>query len=322
MAAPKPHRMASYSRTAYYRPFPVSALNPFHGGKLAWRLGGLAEWALSKASAPQAAKKPLCKINYATMAGRAHLLQLRESLITVARTWSALPRLTVLSDGSWAKEEFESLFQWWPQEVRLLSPTDVRTDLQRQGNDALADFTATHPLSLKLGLIVGEASRGPCMFVDSDILWFRNPVKFLSSHDWCAGVASTTEAYGCFNRQLAEAICPEVLTPPLTNSGCVLLAGRLFSTDLQLEAVLRKITVREHEFNEQTIIAIAVRLCGQSLSPEFLINDFSEPLAWRPKYLNGRHGFARHYVRFMRHLLYRDALLLRLKNSLSLFRRS
>src|SRR6266705_3162328 len=93
------------SPTALYRPLPFSIFNPFHGAKFAWRIGGAAEWLVSKISPPAVAAKPPCDINYATMAGRGHLLQLRESLVTMARTWSALPRLTLLSDGSWTEAE-------------------------------------------------------------------------------------------------------------------------------------------------------------------------------------------------------------------------
>jgi hypothetical protein len=294
-----------------YRRFPLWAFNPFRRSQVAWRLGNLAEWILSKLSVPAFFPKPASDINYATMAGKAHLLQLRESLITVARTWSAVPRLTVLSDGSWSKTDAESFLEWWPQNLRFVNPEDVRANLRKQGRAKLASFTVTHPLSLKLGFIVAEACYRRCFFADSDILWFKDPSNLLSGHNWEAGVAATVESTGSLNRELARQICPEMLNPPFINTGVILLSGQLFGEPQRMDEILTKIKTPNHEFNEQTIIAAAVRSGGQILPQDFMINDFDRPFDPWPKHLNGKGGHARHYVRFMRHLLYRDALILR-----------
>jgi hypothetical protein len=294
------------------RPFPVPAFNPFHGGRMAWRIGAVAEYILSLSPPPRTAARPRLEgFRYITMAGRAHLLQLRESLVSLARCWSAIPGITLLSDGSWEEADFRKCFGWWPHELVVRTPGDVREELTKQGYEKLAEFTKTHPLALKLGFIVTEALRGRCFFVDTDILWLKDPVDLLGRHNWDAGVAASVETTGSFNRDLAQKFCPAVLEPPYTNTGFVMLSGKLFNGGLSLDEVLESISDRSHEFNEQTVIAIAVRLNGQNLPGDFLINEFSNPFEMRPAHLDGRDGWARHYVRFMRHLLYRDALILR-----------
>ena len=294
------------------RPFPVQILNPFHGGRAAWRIGTLAEYVLSLSRAPRGVSRPkLDGIKYITMAGKAHLLQLRESLISLERCWSAIPQITILSDGSWEESEFRECFNWWPYELEVCTPDAVRRQLKSQGHDVLEEFTKTHPLALKLGFIVSEGLGGKVMFVDSDILWLKDPVELLRRHDWDAGVAAAEEPTGTYNQDLAQKVYPVLLKPPFINAGMVLLQGQLFKRGDTIEHVIGNIGERSYEFNEQTIIAIAVKLNGQILPASFLINDFSDPFKMRPIVLDGRSGLARHYVRFMRHLMYRDALILR-----------
>ena len=285
---------------------------------MAWRIGAVAEYILSLSSAPRFGLRPrLEDLRYITMAGRAHLLQLRESLVSLVRCWSAVPAVTLLSDGTWSEVDGRKWFDWWPNDFVVRTPETVRSNLKSHGHAKLAKFTQTHPLSLKLGFIVNEALCRKSFFVDSDILWLKDPVEKLRQHTWEAGVAASVEPGGSFNRDLALKVCPSVLEPPFTNTGFVLLCGELFGNRSKLDETLEMISDAGHEFNEQTVIAIAVRQNGQSLSKDFLINEFEAPFDLWPKHLRGQSGYARHYVRFMRHLLYRDALLLRMTPQLS-----
>jgi hypothetical protein len=294
--------------------FPIHALNPLHGGKPAWRLGKIAEYILSNAPEPQVTpRKTFDDLNLITMVGKSHFLQLRESLLSLARTWSEIPRVIVLSDGSWEEWEFLRHFAWWPGEMTIKMPAQIKKDLLARGFTSLAEFTGVHPLSLKLGFIVSEAMTARIMFSDSDILWFRDPVGFLKRHSWATGVAASVETIGSFNDDLARASGAGILEPPFTNSGIVLLSGPLFPDDERLEGVLGLIRQREHEFNEQTIIALAVLRHGHHLPTDFLVNEFSDPYALTGARAVLGAGAARHYVRFMRHQMYRASLGLRVR---------
>jgi hypothetical protein len=297
--------------------FPAFCFNPGNSASIACRVGAFAEYILSHLDTRGVGEAPSLGLKYLAMLNKRHGLQFRESLLSVARTWSAYPDLVVLSDGSWRPAELENGLEWWPNRIQVREPWEVWKVLLEAGQKRLVELSRKHPLSLKLAFVLTEALTSRVIFVDSDVLWLADPVPRLKEHRWMDGVAVSVEPGGSFNLQLAKAACPEILCPPFANTGCILLEGQLFASWKTLDGLLTLVSDSAHEFNEQTVFAIAAKQHGQYLPPDFLINDFAEPQRLKPLYLDGSRGLARHYVRFMRHLLYRDALLLRIRTAIS-----
>jgi hypothetical protein len=64
---------------------------------------------------------------------------------------------------------------------------------------------------------------------------------------------------------------------------------------------------------EQTIIATAVKLCGEFFPEKLILVEFDDVDRFRSRDMQDEGYYSRHYVNWMRHLLYRDAFKLRLQ---------
>src|SRR5689334_1741359 len=89
------------------------------------RLGQLALNVLSRWCIKPLPPKPECGMRYLTLAGRAHWLMLRESLLSVYRCWEKLPSVTVVSDGSWSSADFGPVFSWWSGNIHVISREQI-----------------------------------------------------------------------------------------------------------------------------------------------------------------------------------------------------
>lgn len=245
------------------------------------------------------------------MASRAHWLLLRESMVSLHRTWQSIPQLTVVSDGSWKKDEFIGAFDFWPSPIQVLTPDEIFEPLAKAGQSALVDLAKAHPLGLKLAIIVSSAQQGPVFFVDSDILWFSDPAKILEQFRGVKGPVTAVENGRSYNERLIRQFCPEGLPSPGINTGCVYLQGELCDSALFQKLLAAALEKPKDNFNEQTIIAIAAQKNGCKFPAELCLVDFTDANAFSHKkpWQNG--VYSRHYVNWMRHQFYRDAITLR-----------
>src|ERR1035437_3990435 len=109
-------------------------------------LGAFAERLLARHRQQMLEIKPISSLRYVTMGGRKHWLLLRESLVSLHRAWNSIPCLTVVSDGSWEKQEFLDAFRFWPGPMEVLMPDDITGPLSDAGKDVLVQMAAQHPL--------------------------------------------------------------------------------------------------------------------------------------------------------------------------------
>lgn len=273
--------------------------------------GALAEYLLSQHKQKKLATKPSYPFRYLSMVGRKHWLLLRESLVSLHRSWRSIPSLTVVSDGSWGKKEFIDAFRFWPEPIEVLLPEDITTPLSKAGQNTLVQLAAQHPLGLKLAAIIYLAQFDQTLFVDSDILWFSDPEPILTELRDLPGPTTSIELGGSFNQDLLKRHHPEGFSPPYVNTGCVYLKGDLCTSDLLQAMLTTALEQPTNYFNEQAIIAIAVHRNGRLFSDDFCLVDFDALAIRRHPWRKFR---ACHYVHWMRHQFYRDALWLRMKS--------
>jgi hypothetical protein len=105
--------------------------------------------------------------------------------------------------------------------------------------------------------------------------------------------------------------CAQVLEPPFVNSGIVALYGELVAPDL-LRNMVQEALLHPHDSRcEQTIVATAVKLGGQLFLEKMCLVGFDDAYRFRSRNARNEGYYSRHYVNWMRHMLYRDALKLR-----------
>jgi hypothetical protein len=153
----------------------------------------------------------------------------------------------------------------------------------------------------------------PVLFVDADILWFGDPVLLLGDPASWRKPRSLRET-GCHQRrEMALRYCPQVLEPPFVNSGIVALHGKLMPPELLRRMVQEALPHPKDSSCEQTIIATAVTQGGEFFPQKLSLVEFDDVHRFRSRDMLAEGYYSRHYVNWMRHLFYRDALKLHLK---------
>jgi hypothetical protein len=167
-------------REAFRLKFAAGLLNPFSRMNVSVRLGQLALNILSRWSIKPLPPKSESGLCYLTIAARNHWLLLRESMFSVYRSWKKLPTITVVSDGSWSGADFHHVFSWWPGKINVLSREQIIAHADAAGERELAQYAKASAWGCKVASIVLLARREPVLFVDADILWFKDPVDLLA----------------------------------------------------------------------------------------------------------------------------------------------
>ena len=278
------------------------------------RLGQLALNVLSHWSINPLPPKPESGVCYLTIAGRSHWLMLRESLFSLYRSWTKLPDITVVSDGSWSAPDFFPVFSWWPAKINVLSREEIIAEAKAAGECELAQYAEASGWGLKVTSIVLSARREPVLFVDADILWFADPAALLGPVDSWAKPRGVRESNCYQHQEMARRFCPEVLEPPYVNGGILALHGEFLTSHVLRAMVRETLSDPQDGAFEQTIIASAVHM-GAGLMPDNMsLVEFDDIAEFRRRNMKREGYYSRHYVNWMRHLLYRDALKLRLRS--------
>lgn len=236
---------------------------------------------------------------------------LRENLWSLYRSSSSLPKLTVVSDGSWRLEEFVEVFAWWPTPINVLPRDEVCQAASSAGFPELAQYARESPYGLKLSAIVTQAMEQPVVFVDADILWFRDPTLLLGDSTLWEKPRALRESNCYQSREMALHYCAQVLEPPFVNSGIVALHGELMAPELLGSMVQQALLQPQDSRCEQTIFATAVKRGGQLFPDKLCFVGFDDAYRFRSRDVKNEGYYSRHYVNWMRHVLYRDALKLR-----------
>jgi hypothetical protein len=305
---------AQFQKEAFRLKFAAGLLNPFSGMNISVRLGQLSLNILSRWPIKPLPPKAESGVLYLTIAGRTHWLMLRESMFSLYWSWKKLPTITVVSDGSWSAADFYPVFSWWPGKINVLSRGQIIAEADATGERELVQYAEASAWGLKLASIVLLAPREPVLFVDADILWFADPVDLLGPTESWAKPRGVSEIHCYQHAEMARRFCPKVLEPPFVNGGILALHGEFLTPDI-LRAMAQEALADPNDGTfEQTIIATAVHR-GAGLLPEKInLVEFNDIHKFCHRNMRKEGYYSRHYVYWMRHLFYRDALKLRLQS--------
>lgn len=269
---------------------------------------------LSLAPHPRLPPKPAADWPLLTMTGRRHLTMLQEMLRSLGRTWSRLPSLILVSDGSLDAGDLREAFVWWPRPVTVRTPLDYQLAAEAAGRPEIAEFSRRHVLGVKFAAMMHESAKGAVFWCDTDILFFHdflartkalaNPSKpIYSAEDWLCG----------YDQGLAATVGAELATVGWVNSGLVWMNGDVYA-GAALAPHLKGALGHCNHFTEQTLVALATARCGSVLwsRRQILLSD-EDQFALRMGEMDPSFD-ARHYLTPHRHLFWRDAMALRVGN--------
>lgn len=282
---------------------------------LAYRIGPVANAAVERLPRRRwPATRPPSPFRLLMLVGRAQVPMLRVCLDSIVSTWSALPELHVVSDGTAPLELLQDLAARWPRPARVVLAGEVVRRVREEVSADVAAFAACSPVGLKFAAIVLSAREQPTLFTDPDILWYRDFNTEVDLPVLAGGIRlGLCEDYqAAYDDDVAGALGEDLRSAlPFINSGVVLLDGDLLGA-VPMSEGLRVAVQRPNHFAEQTLLAVAARRLGAPLWPSSSVACFhSDHQSLRVTY-RGQPWFARHYVGTVRHLFWRDALALRL----------
>ena len=213
--------------------------------------------------APRLRPKPHLDIPMFTMCGNRHLEMLEQALHSIGQSWSHLPSVTVISDGTVRGSEIEKRLAWWPAELRAESWEASHDYHESRGRQPLADYAQRHPFGRKLSAILAGSEQNRILWIDCDILFFSDfsamipcaPEQrpaVMTTLDWCYG----------YDRNLVEKALPHLMSYPPVNTGIGVYEGNLYD-GCNLEPLVRLTESHCDNFTEQTILAEVVHQLGR-----------------------------------------------------------
>ncbi|MEH2042103.1 hypothetical protein [Nostoc sp.] len=278
------------------------------------------EFILNLLPNPQVSPKPEIELMFLTMTGAKHLPFLQQCLFSLYTSWSSIPKLQIVSDGSITISKLEEALAWWTG-TKSFSYWEESVSYHRQkGCESVAQFAEKNLLGKKLAILLEFGKCGATLWCDNDILWFKElPGLPLKDQDSDLPILKVSEDFmASYDIDILEQSLSHLYSPPFINTGLVFLKGDLLQAS-NLDHLL-KIAAENSEFHtEQTIIAEAAYQLGNSTwSPEEIACFAKDKFSITSNYA-GKQWAARHYFSPVRHLFFRDAFALRLGLKQKLF---
>lgn len=263
--------------------------------------------------------KPESELTFLTMCGEQYLELLQQCLFSLYSSWSSLPKLRIVSDGTITISKLKRALNWWPGQKSFSSWEESIVYHQQRGREFLVQFALSNIMGKKLAVILESGEIRPTLWCDSDILWFKELLSLPTfSQNNASPILKIAEDYQpSYERRLLDYGLTHLNKQPYMNAGLMYISGNLIES-CNLQPLLKLAAEKPSNNSEQTIFAAAAYQLGSHLWYREEIGCSEEDrLSLIPNYA-GRQWVARHYVGPVRHLFWRDALALRLglKNKL------
>jgi hypothetical protein len=240
------------------------------------------------------------------MTGKNFIDMTRLAILSIANTWSVLPKLIINTDGTMAAADILKQLDFWPAEIAVKDWQSTAKYHSEKGRNALVEYGNSHPFGKKLALILHYAENGPVVWIDSDILFFDDFVPFIPQQPSgfvCGGTEDFTAAY---HDAVIKGMGNNLYDLYKFNAGILFVQGQNIYEDFALETLLKSIHPHYDFCTEQTIFAhIASKSMGIIWSKEVVksFNHDLQQIAAMPI----KNVMARHYTSNVRHLFWRDA---------------
>lgn len=255
-----------------------------------------------------AVNKPLTNLHLLMMTGKHHLPMLRFSVYAIAKNWKELPKLTVINDGTVSADKIRSALSFWKGNLQICHWSANANYHKQKGRQALAGYASIHPFGKKMAAILHYAEFSPTLWVDSDILFFKDPAAYLppvKTDFICGGTEDWLRAY---DDDVLKLLPPNDLhILPGINAGMLFVYGKDIYEKFEIETLLNQINPNYSFFTEQTIFAYiastSLGILWDAATVKNTQDDNQEIRVIPPTHL-----MARHYTSIMRQLFWRDVM--------------
>jgi hypothetical protein len=247
-----------------------------------------------------------------SMCGTAHVEMLEACLYSIARKWTRLPSIRIVSDGTLSVASLRERLAWWPQPATVVNWDEYLPYHAALGRTELVEYAGKSAFGRKLAAIAAESERQNTFWCDADVLFFGDFCSALRPAAHASPfVLSMQDFQYSYDDSLVCGDLAYLLQKPAVNTGLVLCRGNFYDA-AQLAPLVRAGIALCNGLTEQTILAHAVHVLGAiewDLKAAQMFGDDGFRIRAGPL-RDG--GLARHYVGvWSRHLFWRDAFALR-----------
>ncbi len=185
--------------------------------------------------------------------GKNGINYLNASLVSVQKKWDSIPELMIVTDGTPADLIRQKLIDW-PREVEIIVWTEAYDYYKNQNNDALAEYGKKELWGKKFISILYCASKYPCLYSDTDILWFSTPK--LSLPDTSPILKMTVDIEYCYSDIMLKELDINLRsTHPALNAGLIYAHGN-FTSFPKWADMCQYLATKPDDRTEQTGFAI------------------------------------------------------------------
>lgn len=260
-------------------------------------------------------KEAASEYNLITLCGAKDYPLLKQSLLSVHRSFRKLPHLYVVTDFGTSDEMCQKISKLYSTDLLHIIPADECMKYHEEnGNALLKSYALKSAMGLKLAAILRISALGlPLFYFDTDVLWFSDPaddLKQLMRSE--SNIHMSYDYYPGYDYDLIRKANLGITSEerPYYNAGIIFLKN---VTEQQWAAIkkLLPFVVEEHSnLTEQTIFAYLQRLSGPSLlaADKYLLYS-EDQFAFHTSLK--KNAVARHYIGQIRHIFWRDAFFLR-----------
>jgi hypothetical protein len=245
------------------------------------------------------------EIELISLCGKAHVDMLVESIYTFIKTQNAIPRIIIYTDGSISEEIVAKKLKWAQKYVEIKAWDFNINDYKSAEFDAIKKLGFQIPIGKKLWVIVTHSLKKPTLWIDTDILFFKNFDLTDCIQKNSFFVKSTEDYQPAYDNNIA-ALNGTLSQKPYINTGIFFCNGDILQhNDLNQE--LELVSKVNNHFSEQSILAKVIHAHQKNVWDLNTIACFqSDTQTLKPTFMN-KPWVARHYVGPVRHLFWRDA---------------
>lgn len=275
-------------------------------GSLAFRLPHLYRRLLRLKKINVLTNKEQSDIVVLMMTGWHFIDMTRLSVLSIVNTWITLPKLIINTDGTMSSSEIRKALNFWPAGITVEDWKSTEEYHLGKGRKALVNYGNLHPFGKKLALILRYAEKCPVLWIDSDILFFKDFTAFLPQPVTDFACGGTEDFVAAYHQEVINGTGSNLYDLYKFNAGLLYVYGKNIYEDFELERLIAGIHPHYDFCTEQTIFAhIASKSLGIIWSKETVksFNHDSQEIKAMPL----DNVVARHYTSNVRHLFWRDA---------------
>ncbi|WP_316832717.1 hypothetical protein [Pedobacter aquatilis] len=226
-------------------------------------------------------------------------------LFSISKKWSQLPKLVIISDGSITTEKIKHSLKFWKGAIQIKHWQESITYHQRKNRNAIKSYAELNPFGKKLAIILHYAEIKPVIWIDSDILFFKDFVPYFPNIDMKPACGGSADWKGSYDERLLIFFNASADEYGSLNAGLVYAYGEDLYEKYRLEEAIKYIHPNYDFLSEQTIFAeIASDSFGILWNQHIIGNYNSDNQSLRP---TSGALIGRHYTSNVRHLFWRDA---------------